>query len=58
MLIIHKRALFKVGVLAMMPRVGDTGILLLEDNKVPLQMLGGSVTSLTGTYLRLAKSHM
>ena len=42
----------------MIPGVGDTGILLLEDNKDPLQMLGGSVTSLTGTYLRLAKSHM
>ena len=41
----------------MMSGVGDAGSLLLEDNRDPLQMLGGSVNSLTGTYLRLAKSH-
>lgn len=44
MLINRKQALFKVGVLAMMPG-GKTGILWLED-KDPFQMLGGSVNSL------------
>lgn len=55
-LINRKQALFKVGVLAMMPG-GETGILLLED-KDSFQMLGGSVNSQTVTNLRLAKSHV
>lgn len=57
LLIICKQALFKVEILAMMSGVGDAGSLLLEDNRDPLRMLGGSISSLTGTYLRLAKSH-